>query len=466
MLGILLLVLAFILFAVQRYYASLLIFFGFATNGFMCIPPAFILSGTSIDKTSDLCVLFILGILIYRFKTIVLIFKNESIFKWIMFFLLFIIIDTFYSLQILKYDTVGVIRVFRHNLIFLSLGVFFMVPKSELLRVWHTVAVITVFQCILFLIQLPTGIVLLDATIKVTINNMESIGWVRYYNTPTFLIPALFYFLFMYKSKRKWLQWLVVGLLITTEIAPMHRSHILTVALVASIYVLSKQSNFQRIVYLALLIVVGVGALSINSVNTRVLGGVEDLENTFYAKRSLSDLDYNQEDTFAYRMAHLAERANYISREVGSCIFGVGLLSEDTPQAKKLPFEAGLFNDRIGRKSQVETSDIVWSLLILYMGFVGTAIFIALSLKYLLLFYRNRYVNISVVGLLTLSTVLLLSFTSTELVQIHFRIITTLFLVAMLKTSKVKLKDTITNDKEDIIATINLSSVPYPLSIT
>ncbi|UFH56357.1 hypothetical protein [Spirosoma sp. KNUC1025] len=436
MVGILLTMLAIGLFLTQKYYPSLLIFFGFVSYGYLVIPPAFLLAGSPIEKTTDLAILYVLAILLFRLSTTSLIARKEPVFRWILIFLGFALIDTFYSHEVLGYDLAGVIRVFRSNLIFLSFGVLVMVPTTELLRVWHSIAIITVLQCIIYLLQLPVGAVLLGASYNITVNNMETIGWVRYYNTPSFLIPVFFYYLFVYRNSSRMLHWGIVGLLAATVIAPMHRSYILIVVLVISVYIMSQQTFSKRLIYIGMLVVAVNGALLIAPIRARVDTGLSDLSNTFAPGRSLAAVDYNAEDTFSYRMAHLFERVNYVLKEPGRLIFGVGMLSEDTQQAAKLNFEAGLFNERLGRISQVDTGDITWSLLILYLGVAGTILFIFMLIRFIRFFYQHRSMPLSVVGLLTLSTTLFLSFTGTDLVQIHFRAILIMLLATTAKLVK------------------------------
>lgn len=433
MIGALLTLAAISLFMTNRYYSSLLIFLGLLTQGFLIVPEAVLLAGLPIDKTVDLSLIYVLAISLLRFSTLRRAFQHEPPLRWVLAFILFVFVDALYSRFVLGYDLSGVIRVFRHNLFYLSFGVFLMVPARELVRVWHAVSTITLVQCVLYLLQIPTGLVLLGDPSSTTINNMEAIGWIRYYNLPTFLIPTLFYYLFAYHPRSQTIRWAITGLLLITVLAPMHRSYILVVVAVASVYILLQQTTSKRFIYVALLVIVGNGAMMTDAVQSRMNDGLADINKALAPGSNLAKSGYDQSDTFSYRMVHLAERVSYVVETPARLLFGVGLLSEDTKQASKLSFQAGLFNQRTGQVSQVDTGDIAWSLLILYMGVVGVFFFVVLHVRLFRYFLRYRTVPISTVGSLTLATVFLLSFTGTEILQNSFRVSVMLLLGIVVK---------------------------------
>lgn len=433
MVGTLLTLVAIGLFFSSRYYSSLLIFIGLATKGFLIIPQEWLTAGLPVEKTSDMAVMYIVVICVLRFGTLQRAIRHDSILRWLVLFVAFVFVDGLYSRFGLGYELTSVVRIFRNNLFLLSFFVFMLVPVQSLIRVWHAVAVITLIQCVLFLLQIPTGTVLLGDQESTHINNMESIGWIRYYNTPTFLIPTLFYYLFAYEYRSKVAKWLIVGLLLITVIAPMHRSLMLIIALVSSAYILSQQTTSKRFLYIALLTIVGNGAMMIESIQSRMNDGLADISKILAPGHAVTYLTYDANDTFTYRIAHLAERLAYVTAEPMRLLFGIGLLTEDAKQASKLTFEAGLYNRHTGEISQIETGDIAWSLLILYIGVVGTIFFIVLHVRLLRCFFQHRDVPISVVGALTMMTVFLLSFTGVEILYGSFQISMTLMLGAAIK---------------------------------
>lgn len=435
MVGTLLTLVAIGLFFSYRFYGSLLIFVGLATKGFLIIPQEWLLAGLPVEKTSDMAIMYIVVICLLRFDILQRAIRRDPILRWIVIFILFVFVDALYSRFVLGYELTSVVRVFRNNLFLLSFFVFMLVPVQDLMRVWHMIAIITLVQCILFLLQIPTGTVLLGDPESTTINNMESIGWVRYYNLPTFLIPTLFYYLFAHKYHSRVAKWLTIGLLIITVVAPMHRSLMLIIALVASMYILAQQTTSKRFLYVALLIIVGNGAMMIDSVRSRMNDGLADINKILAPGHAVTYLSYEASDTFTYRIAHLAERLTYVLSEPARLLFGIGLLTEDAKQTSKLTFEAGLYNQHTGEISQIDTSDIAWSLLILYVGVVGTILFIILHVKLFRCFLTHRNISMSVVGALTLATVFLISFTGVEILYGSFRISMTLLLAIAIKSA-------------------------------
>ena len=435
MLGILLTGLAFILFSNKRYELSLVLFFGLVTNGYQILPSTLLMAGIPVEKPTDLALLYVLLVTTYRFNVFKRVIRNERFFWWTLVFVAFVGLNAFYSYYVLKYDPTGIIRIFRSNLYLLSFGVFITVPVPIIYRVIHLIAIITFIQCGLYLAQIPTGLILLQAGqagSEVTVHDASETGLVRFYNQPIYLSLVLFYYLFQYRCRSWIMHSLVVGTLVLTVVAPLHRTHILTIALVASLYILLRQARGKRAIYIAVLLIIGYGVSSIDVVSNRLEKGITDFSNTFTTGKSLVTTDTG-ENTFAFRMAHLFERINYIAQTPGGYIFGIGLLAEDTPQAKQLRFEVGSHNHRTGEIAQINTSDIAWSLLILHLGLVGTVLYILVLIQLVKLFYQHRAAPFGAVGLLTTITALLISFAGVEILLIPFRTMAVLLAVVVIK---------------------------------
>ncbi len=437
MLGIGLLLLAIGLFLTRHFYPALFLFFGFVTNGYQLIPPAVLMAGAPTDKLTDLALVFLLVALISRGGTFWVAMQQEKVFRWVGLFVLFVAIDGVYSLVSEGYELGGVLRVFRVNLFLLSFGVFFVVPTATLVRMLHALAVITVIQCVVYLIQIPLNLALLNSALagsEVATTSVDKFSFTRFYNTPVFLTPVVFYYLFQFRCRSTIIHWFVVGLLLLTVMAPLHRIYIFSFVVTASLYALFRQGRSQRAFYLVALFLIGYGVSLIDVVSYRLNEGFTDLAKTFDTSGSLATADYG-ENTFAYRMAHLSERVNHITEKPGGYLFGIGLLSEDSEQAGKLSFQAGSFDERIGRVAQINTGDIAWSLLILQLGFVGTILFVVMLIRIMRLFYRHPSAPFSTIGLLTLAVTFLISFAGTELLMIPFRTLLILMAVVVVKTT-------------------------------
>lgn len=437
MLGILLTGLAFALFIDRRYVLSLLIFFGLVTNGYQLIPPDVLLAGAPVDKTTDLALLFLLVTLVSRGRVLWLTLRRERVFRWVGLFVAFIAVDAVYSVWATGYELGGVLRVFRVNLFLLSFGIFFVVPTPALQRTFHALAVLTVIQSVIFLLQIPLGETLLSSSMAgsdVSMTQVDKFAFTRFYNTPAFLTPVLFYYLFQFRCRTRLVHLLVLGVLLLTVLAPLHRNYIVGIAVTVGAYLIFQQERSKRIIYVGLLALVGYGVTLIDVVSYRLEEGVTDFNSTFAGGGSLATTDYGS-NTFAYRMAHLAERINYITEKPVGYVFGIGLLSEDAKQAQRLTFEVGAHDKRTGQVTQINTGDIAWSLLVLQLGFVGTLLFVIVMVQFSRLFYRFRSVPLGAVGLLTVATTLIISFAGTELLMIPFRTLLVLLAVAVTKAA-------------------------------
>ncbi|WP_338875455.1 hypothetical protein WBJ53_07520 [Spirosoma sp. SC4-14] len=437
MLGLALTGLAIYQFLYKQYYYSLLIFFGLIANGFQVIPSSILLAASPIDKLTDLALLYIIVLLLYRFDIVLHVIKKQPIFKWVAAYFGFVLIDAFYSCVVLDYSFGGVIKVLRANLFLLSFGVFFMVPTQVLIQVLRTIAAITVGLCVIFLIQIPLKESLLAAQAagsEAITHDIEGFNFTRFYNTPVYLTPIFFYYLFVHQFQSKWMQAGVITILLLTVVAPMHRSYIITLFFVIVLYVLIAQRN-KRTMYLGAIGVVAYLASLVDVVRYRIDEAFTDLGRTLSGPMVLSQMDYS-DNTLTFRLAHLLERFQYITTLPAGWLFGIGLLGEDTKQANKLPFQVGIFQERYDRVAQIETGDIPWSMLMLQVGIVGAIFYTTVLVMLIRHFYKNRATMYSVAGLLWVTEALLASMLGVEMILIPFRVLVLFIAVLTTKAAK------------------------------
>ncbi|GAB3895557.1 hypothetical protein [Spirosoma agri] len=437
MLGLLLTGLAIYQFIFTRnYYCSLLIFFGLITNGFQLIPASILMAASPVDKLTDLALLYIVVLLFYRFDTLQNVIRREGVFKWVAAFVIFVLADAFYSCVVLDYSFSGVLKVLRANLFLLSFGVFFIVPTHVLIRVMRTVCAITVVLCVIFLIQIPLKTSFLAAQAagsEAITHDIEGFGFTRFYNTPVYLTPVFFYYLFVHQFRSKMMQVSVVGILVLTVVAPMHRSYIITLFFVIVLYVLVTQRN-KRTMYLSAISVVAYLVSLIDVVSYRINEAFTDLGRTLSGSMVLGQMDYS-DNTLTFRIAHLLERFQYIMSLPLGWLFGIGLLGEDTKQANKLPFEVGIFQERYDRVAQIETGDIPWSMLLLQVGLVGAIFYTIVLVMLAKHFYKRKATLYSVAGLLWVTEALLASMLGVEMILIPFRVFMLFIAVIATKAS-------------------------------
>ncbi len=423
--GAFLFLIAILQFLRGKYYPALILFFLLLTAGFQFIPSGLLMAGLTSVKSSDFAVAFIAIAAWVRRKYIKDIIREYPIFKWCLYVFGFAVLEIFYSYFILHYDIINVLQVFRQYVLLLSFIPFFFVPNHELKRIFQSLALITVAQSVLFLAQIATGHALLLSSTgdeNVVTGGVSGSNYVRFYNLPAFLVPTLYYYLFVFKSGPSFIRFMFIAILLVTVVGPLHRSLIMGVVAVISIYVLLKQTSSNRMIYMS---VIGLGiyaASFIDVLNKRIEGAFSDLWETFNTRLSVSNIDIN-ENTSLFRVGHLLERLTYVLASPMRWIFGIGLISDHAPYAANLPFQFGLQDPVTGQIIQIDTSDLSWSPLVLTMGLVGTVLYTLLFVKFLVAFFRKTNIDpYNIMGFLTVLTALLLSMSGAEFLSPTFRV--------------------------------------------
>ena len=97
------------------------------------------------------------------------------------------------------------------------------------------------------------------------------------------------------------------------------------------------------------------------------------------------------EGNFSYRLMHAYERFVYISKDHFYFIRGIGYVSE--LNFNKNVFVFGQPDYRTGKKAQLDTADIAWSLFFVRFGFLGLFLYLLLYIKIIEQYYKNRKRN-------------------------------------------------------------------------
>jgi hypothetical protein len=433
MIGLLLLFISLNLYFTQKFYFSLLLFFLFLTNGYQVIPIKWLVAGLPIDKGTDLAIIYILVIFINKLRFLKSIVKSFSIVKYLIYFIYFTIADLFYSIIILNYSLVNVIQVFRQYLIFLVFVPFVFVPLSDLKKVFNSIAFITLLQCLLFLIQIVTQSPLLnaiDGTDKI-VTTLEG-SFTRFYNSPAFLIPISFYFILVYKQKNLVYHFFTVCILVLTIIGPLHRAGIMAFIVSLAFYLIFKKGNT---IYIFVFLILVFGASLIDVVNNRMTTAFLDLSYSFRSSLSLESINQN-DNTFLFRIGHFLERFDYLTKFQNGWLFGIGLISDNSIQAQKLPFTNGLVSEFTGQVVQIDSGDLIYSQLVLTTGIIGTILYLFIFGKFSIYFYKNlQHSEYSIIGLLTILYAFFTSMAGTEMLSYTFRVYVILISIVVFKQS-------------------------------
>ena len=116
-----------------------------------------------------------------------------------------------------------------------------------------------------------------------------------------------------------------------------------------------------------------------------------------------------------FRIALIAERADYLIENPNLFLQGVGAMHEDTAQ-KKFDFSVGTGGyDEIKRCNviaQLDSIDVVWGPLLIRYGFLGLALFLTIVIWIIWVFYKKRSNPNMMLGFLTYISALAQSFSS------------------------------------------------------
>ncbi len=453
MIGLILLFLAIFFYFKREYQKSLILYFFLCSNGFQLIDRDIILIGLPGLKVSDLGLLFLFFIILKRLNVLISLSTRFSSVKFRLYFFVWLIFLIFYSVLFLDLAIFDVVIVSRNYLFLFSFILFYGMDEVEVMKVMKSLYKITLIQCGLFILQ-----VVFDKTIMFSFDggsdvhtSLLSNGYVRYYNMPQLLIPSIYYLFFF---RRNFLTAtffrLELILLIITLVLPFHRTMmILVFSFLTVSYFLSRKKMSGKLVTL-FFIVLAVTSFSGSNVFQERFSTLSDDLNLMNIKGGSYDSEMASA-TLSYRFAHFAERAKYSLSSPERFFFGAGLINDASEASKKLDFQFGILKKDGTGVAQIDTGDIVWSILIINFGVFGLILFVSLfivdvrSLISNMMKLRTVKEDTKSNGKLlfvtvTFITLLLLSFTSIDLILPYFQsLLSMLLVVSVLMRDKMNL---------------------------
>jgi hypothetical protein len=198
---------------------------------------------------------------------------------------------------------------------------------------------------------------------------------------PSFYV-MLFILLLFFKALtyRPIYKWSFIIILFGSIIINLKMTYLLTVLLTGFLYVLLKYRK-NILGYLHYLIIPVVVLLIVLFTNERL---TNRLENAFSASESLQSRKV--ESTFSYRLLHTIERFDYIKMDTKYLIRGIGFIHEES--FRGVMSAIGNYDQRIGKRRQLETPDIAWSNFIVRFGLGGTLLFVGVYLLMVMKLYK------------------------------------------------------------------------------
>lgn len=363
----------------KRYFNALMIFFFLLLEGFQLIPVDLLTIGFFSGTSIDAALLVFLGLFFIRgqywLKSII---NNASFSKAIWLFILLLFLNMGYGV-INGYSFGDVFKGARLYLFLLSFLMLTEVPMNEMLRIIRVLIIITFLQSILFLLQVVTGQTILLQGPKEL--DMEDLNYKRFYNMPKLLDLALAscLFWFPFKASKK-IRLLFISIFVLTALAPLHRGYIFSWLITITLYSLLFNNYAKKALYLSLIAGGIVVILSVEVLRNRFMEAFDQLSivGDIISNRLIYD-----SNTFLYRVNHLTERLAYINKEPVRWFMGIGLIDEKASQVAALPLQYGLPDPVTGNPIKVYTPDLVWSMLLLTMGYLGGLFYVNIFLRIL-----------------------------------------------------------------------------------
>ena len=401
--NIVLLLYAFIQYNKGRYAWPLFILTFFASNAFI------VNIGEPVIKYTDFGLLLLFGCSILgslrdpSFFTI----RKYTGAKISLFFLVFFILEFLYA-YLFNIDRVGnIVAVLRGYLYALSYFVFRKMSISELQKAIYLIFKAVVFSCIVYVIQFFTHLPLTTTFVSSAYS-----GGYRMQITPPF-IDLIFLMLLLYSKKNKWIL-LCIILIFLVQLLSQNRTPLIGWFLEIGLFVVVSKNTKHKftIIFVALLAFPFVNSLlSSRSENEHSTS----LSSTLFYLKSRDYYGLSGENTFMFRIALIAERADYLIENPNLFLQGVGAMHEDTAQ-KKFDFSVGTGGyDEIKRCNviaQLDSIDVVWGPLLIRYGFLGLALFLTIVIWIIWVFYKKRSNPNMMLGFLTYISALAQSFSS------------------------------------------------------
>lgn len=294
-------------------------------------------------------------------------------------------------------------------------------------KLFHFILICNVVQGIFFYLQL-VGV---QDILSGRIDEAERVGQItRYANYPGFSLFFTIYYVIKEKGNIFFRLFMIVFFAVMPVIGQT-RSAIISPAIAIIAYFIIKR-KIKYSIYIAL------GAIFFQLVvnpmfeyrdRHREKSTVDEIITIINNPTEAYDTYTSERNagTFAFRIAMLVERVNYLADNPKYIPFGTGCIHEESPN-NKFNFKIGTRNERALRGySMTDGSDISWARILLLFGTIGTFLFILLLYKwfrYYLSYTKDSTNCLFLTSLFYSITVFFLSFNSGNLILISHLIYT------------------------------------------
>lgn len=325
-------------------------------------------------------------------------------------FLFFFVFEFLYA-YLTNVDTVGnILAVSRDYLYALTYFVFRKSPVEEQKKGLRLIFKGVILACILFVIQYFSHIQLTSSFVS---EISELAGNYRMQSTPPFMDLILLTVLFYFREMKG--RWLVIVLMFGVFLISQNRTPIIALFLEIGLFVLLAKRTKYKIPIMIAAMVAFPFVNSLLASRSEQEGGINNMDVPVFTYISQGDFQgLASQSTFMFRVALIAERADYLFSNPEKMLLGVGPMHEDTAQ-KHFNFRIGTANidsnNQIGI-SQLDSIDTVWGPLLIRYGFVGLVLHISVVVWMILAYYKKRKNPVFMLGFLTYMAALARSFSA------------------------------------------------------
>lgn len=325
-------------------------------------------------------------------------------------FLVFLLFEFLYA-YLTNVDTIGnILAVSRDYLYALTYFVFRKSPVEELQKGIRLIFKGVILACILFVTQYFTHLELTNSYISET--NILS-GNYRMQSTPPFITIVLLTVLFYLRKMRG--RWMLIVLLFGVFLISQNRTPIIALFLEIGLFILFARRTKYKIPIMIAAMVAFPFVNSLLASRSEQEGGTNNMEVPVLTYLSQGDYQgLSTQSTFMFRIALIAERADYLLSNPEKMFFGVGPMHEDTAQ-KYFNFRIGTANidsHNQARISQLDSIDTVWGPILIRYGFIGLILHISAVVWMILAYYKKRENPIMMLGFLTYVAAIAQSFSA------------------------------------------------------
>ena len=395
-----------------RRYVSVSLLFALVTGFFQLVPTTLmVLPAVGVTKTYDWVLLFTGAMMLLKPQ----LFLDLRIWRSFKIMFLYGAVLTgllLYSIFVKDVEVSVSVRVFRSLIYFLTIFLLVPLSQAELQKVFRLIVLITCLACIPYCLQLVVNKTLLS---KITSDDWgeDSETVSRYYNLPVYIYPALFFLFFDKKVFSIKYRWVLMFFASLSILLSQHRNLLLAIVVCYFLYVVFKNGfKLQTFLLYSLLSVALIFGADFMW-GSRFSQGLNDIRqvSTEFSRINLNEVTLSELTTTEFRQLLLIERWHFILKNDMSSLFGIGLVTDDSRAAAKLNFNVGM-SDGYGNVAQIASGDIVWSVLLLQLGLVGTFAFVLFHVSLLAKFFSRRFDKYMQVGCLYVVCLLITSFYS------------------------------------------------------